>query len=205
MRAALGAVVWLVAEQKTEPAAVARRKREPPRRGEVRRAAESSATTVASARHLKASSIANSASIGRGTRAISSRSGIEPELVEPGAVKRAGLARAEIGRDPERLLARFTRERRERNGEAGRVELAGCRAQLVQGRAGQASAERGIDRADAERPRARLLGQRFARGNGAAQARKVLLHRLDREHEGTVCSWFVLLIPLTEGRIEAPS
>jgi hypothetical protein len=69
------------------------------------------------------------------------------------------------------------------------------RAQLVQRRAGQAPAERGIDRRNAEWARPRLLGQGFGGGDRAPQARQVLLHRLDREHGGTICSWFVLLIP----------
>ena len=185
-------IVRLVAEQQPDPAAVARGEREPPRRGEVRRRAKlrhHGRDRAAFQRLLHGKQRIDRARHARNQEPP----GIEPELIEPRAIKRAGLERAEIGRDPERLLARFARQRRQRDGEAHRgAGMAGRRAQLMQGRAGQAAAERRID-PGAERARTRFLGKRFAGRNPAPQARNLLLHRLGWEHGGyrkfMVCSY----------------
>ena len=77
----------------------------------------------------------------------------------------------------------FERERRERKGEAGgRAEMQRRGAQLMQRRARQAAAERRIDLGDAERERARLLGQRFACRRWRAAGAKGAAPSLGREH-----------------------
>ena len=112
----------------------------------------------------------------------------KPDLIEAGAVERAGFEHAEIGRDPECLLGLLGGERGERERKAGgRAEMQRRGAQLMQGGARQAAAERRIDLGHAERERAHLLGQRLAFGDGAPQTRKVLLH-VGREHGEAQCS-----------------
>ena len=114
-------IAGLVAQQQPEAAALARREREPPRRGEIRRIAE--------LRHHGRERAAFERLFHREQRIDRARHardqqplGRKPELVEAGAVERAGFEVAEIGRDPERLFSRLLRARREREREACRLE-----------------------------------------------------------------------------------
>ena len=128
--------------------------------------------------------------------------GVEPELVEAGAVKRAGFEHAEIGRDPERLLGLLGASAASASANPAAaprcsgVALSSCRAAHARPPPSAASIV-----GDAERERARLLGQRFAFRDGAAQTRK-LLH-VGREHGEVPMFMFVLIDSAKQGESQA--
>ena len=108
VRAALGASldpVRILAQDETEAAMVLRGEREAARRGQVRRFAQfgdDGRERAAFQRLFHREQRIDRARDARDQQPL----GREAELVEAGAVKRAGFEAAEIGRDPERFLAR---------------------------------------------------------------------------------------------------
>src|SRR6185295_6497835 len=179
-------IAGLVMQQQAERTALARRKRESPRRGEINLAMQfrdHGRQRAALERLLHGEQRIDGARHARDQQPL----GLEPELVETWAVERASFETGEIRRDPERLPLRFARAGGERERKAGRgAEMQRQRrAHLMQGRAGKAAAERRIDRREAEGDAA--LGLDDALGlalrDDAAEATQMLLHRLGREHE----------------------
>ncbi len=84
----------------------------------------------------------------------------EAKRIETRAIRCAGFAHREVGRDPKRLPVgiRTAGERKRKPGGGGEMAR-GRRRQLVQRAASQATAERRIDRADAQAQGARRFAE----------------------------------------------